>query len=279
MGITTDIVLSTINARFAHSALGLRYLKANLGEFAPQCEIVEFVLGQSPAEMAEQILAHKPKILGLSVYIWNIHESTALVQVLKQVAPELVIVLGGPEVSHEPLEQTIVKKADYLITGWGEVSFRELVRALLLGPQPLMKIIPGKQPPLSEIERPYLLYSEADIRHRLIYVEASRGCPFKCEFCLSSLDKTAWPFDTELFLQDLEHLYQRGVRTFKFIDRTFNLNIKVSLKILQFFLDKLAASPDDPVFAHFEVVPDHLPEALKQAIQQFPAGSLQFEIG
>jgi len=80
-------------------------------------------------------------------------------------------------------------------------------------------------------------------------------------------------------LGELEALHARGARLFKFVDRTFNLNIKTSLKIMQFFLDKLAVHPDDPVFAHFEVVPDHLPDALKDGIRKFPPGTLQFEIG
>ncbi|RYE73517.1 MAG: DUF4080 domain-containing protein, partial [Oxalobacteraceae bacterium] len=112
-----------------------------------------------------------------------------------------------------------------------------------------------------------------------LYVEASRGCPFKCEFCLSSLDKTAWAFDLQQFLAELEKLHARGARLFKFVDRTFNLNVKTSLAIMQFFLDKLEAHPDDPVYAHFEVVPDHLPDALKEGIMRFPPGTLQFEIG
>ncbi|MES2933751.1 MAG: DUF4080 domain-containing protein, partial [Pseudomonadota bacterium] len=173
----------------------------------------------------------------------------------------------------------IVRLADYLITGWGEVTFPKLCREVLNGPQPLMKIHAGVQAALSDLVLPYSLYSEADLKHRILYVEASRGCPFKCEFCLSALDKTAWPFDIDLFLAEMESLYQRGARLFKFVDRTFNLNIKTSLKIMQFFLDKIAAHPDDPVFAHFEVVPDHLPDALKDGITQFPPGALQFEIG
>jgi len=93
------------------------------------------------------------------------------------------------------------------------------------------------------------------------------------------LDKTAWPFPLEELLAQLESLHARGVRVFKFVDRTFNLNVATSQRILQFFLDKLQADPDDPVFAHFELVPDHLPESLKASIVQFPPGSLQFEIG
>ena len=117
---------------------------------------------------------------------------------------------------------------------------------MLHGPQPLMKVHAGVQPPLAEIALPYALYTDEDIAHRTLYVEASRGCPFKCEFCLSSLDKTAWPFDLDAFLAELEALHARGARLFKFVDRTFNLNIKTSLEILQFFLDKLEAASGRP---------------------------------
>jgi len=198
---------------------------------------------------------------------------------LKRVAPQVTIVLGGPEVSFEHGEQDIVKLADYLVTGWGDVTFPRLCGEILNGPKPLMKVHAGVQPPMAEIALPYSLYTDHDIAHRTIYVEASRGCPFKCEFCLSALDKTAWPFGLDTFLGELEALHARGARLFKFVDRTFNLNIKTSLKIMQFFLDKLEANPDDPVYAHFELVPDHLPDALKEGISKFPPGALQFEIG
>ena len=273
------IVLSTLNARYAHASLGLRYLQANMAELQPQTRLVEFVIGTRTADIVEKLLAHAPAIIGFGVYIWNVEETTKLVAMLKRVAPHVKIILGGPEVSHEPGEQPIVALADYLITGWGDVSFAQLCRQILNGPQPLMKIHAGVQAPLAELALPYDLYSDADIAHRTLYVEASRGCPFKCEFCLSALDKTAWPFEAERFLTELESLHARGARLFKFVDRTFNLNIKTSLKLMQFFLDKLAAHPEDPVYAHFEVVPDHLPDALKDAITRFPAGTLQFEIG
>jgi len=273
------ILLSTLNARYAHASLGLRYLLANMGDLQADTRLQEFVIGTRTTDIVEKLLAQRPRLIGFGVYIWNVEETAKVVAMLKRVAPEIVIVLGGPEVSHESTEQTIVQQADYLVTGWGDVTFPQLCRAIINGPKPIMKIHAGVQPPLADIALPYALYTDEDIAHRTLYVEASRGCPFKCEFCLSALDKTAWPFELDGFLAQLETLHARGARLFKFVDRTFNLNIKSSLKIMQFFLDKLAADPDDPVFAHFEVVPDHLPDALKDGIKQFPPGTLQFEIG
>ena len=273
------ILLTTLNARYTHASLGLRYLLANMGPLQERTTIQEFVIGAKTTDLVERILAHGPRIVGFGVYIWNVEETTRLVAMLKRVAPDVAIVLGGPEVSHETGEQEIVKLADYVVTGWGDVTFPKLCREILDGPKPIMKVHAGVQPPMEDIALPYSLYSEEDIAHRTLYVEASRGCPFKCEFCLSSLDKTAWPFPLDTFLAELELLYSRGARLFKFVDRTFNLNVKTSLRIMQFFLDKIEAAPNDPVYAHFELVPDHLPEALKETIAKFPAGALQFEIG
>ena len=272
---TSDIVLCTLNARYIHASFGLRYLKANLGDLSTQCDIQEFTLDARPEDVVESILASKPKIVGFGVYIWNVVQTEKVVSLLKVVAPDVIVVLGGPEVSYEYESQAIVAACDYLITGWGETSFALLAHDLLSGKERPVKIIPGEQPKLDAIAMPYHLYTDEDIQHRLLYVEASRGCPFKCEFCLSALDKTAWPFDLDAFLQQMDALYQRGARHFKFVDRTFNLKIKNSLRILQFFLDRMG----DDLFLHFEVVPDHLPDALKSMIQQFPPGSLQFEIG
>ncbi|MBY0443852.1 MAG: DUF4080 domain-containing protein [Burkholderiales bacterium] len=273
------IILSTLNARYTHASLGLRYLFANMGELQAQTEIMEFVIGGKTTEFAERLLAKKPKIIGFGVYIWNVEETARLVALIKRVAPEVKIILGGPEVSYEISEQLIVKDADFVVTGWGEVTLPDLCRQIIYGPQPLMKMHIGIQAKLADLKLPYQFYTDEDIKNRTLYVEASRGCPFLCEFCLSALDKTAWPFHLDEFLSEMETLYQRGARLFKFVDRTFNLNIKTSLRIMQFFLDKIAAHPDDPIFAHFEVVPDHLPEALKECIMKFPPGALQFEIG
>lgn len=269
------IILTTLNARFSHSALGLRYLLANMGELQSESEIIEFTIQMRPIDIAEKLLAKQPKIIGIGVYIWNIEESSKLVAILKQVAPEIKIVLGGPEVSFEHDEQPIVAQADYVMCGLSDRSFGKLCRQILNGPQPLMKIHPSDSTPITDLTLPYTFYTDDDIKNRVIYVEASRGCPFKCEFCLSSLDKTAYPFELDAFLAEMERLYERGARQFKFVDRTFNLKVKSSIRIMEFFLDRL----DEKLFLHFELIPDHLPEPLKEVIKRFPAGSLQFEIG
>jgi radical SAM superfamily enzyme YgiQ (UPF0313 family) len=274
------IVLCTLNAKYIHASLGLRYLLANMDRHGgaglrARTLLREYTIAREPKAIVDELLALRPAVVGFGVYIWNTAQTAEVLRRLKAARPDLKVVLGGPEVSHEVEQQAIVRLADHVITGWGDVSFPKLCRALLQGPQPLMKVIPGEQPPLDQITLPYAEYSDDDLAHRLLYVEASRGCPFKCEFCLSSLDKTAWAFDLDAFLAEMEALHRRGARHFKFVDRTFNLKVEASLRILQFFLDRLS----DDLFVHFEVIPDHLPDRLKEMIRQFPPGVLQFEVG
>ena len=281
---TAAIVLATLNAKYIHASLGLRCLLANMDlhggpGLRAQTQLREFVIGQRSVQIVEDLLALNPRVIGLGVYIWNVVETTQVVRLLKTLRPDVKVVLGGPEVSFEVQSQEICRLADHVITGWGDVTFPKLCRALLKlpggGPQPLMKVVPGEQPPLAELALPYHEYTGEDLANRLLYVEASRGCPFKCEFCLSSLDKTAWAFELDRFMAEMDTLYQRGARNFKFVDRTFNLKVDFSVRILQFLLDRM--QPD--LFVHFEVVPDSLPDKLKALIAQFPAGSLQFEVG
>jgi radical SAM superfamily enzyme YgiQ (UPF0313 family) len=270
-----DIVLCTLNARYVHASLGLRYLAANLGELAGRAKIMEFVLGARPADMVELVLNERPRMVGFGVYIWNVEETAKTVALMKQVAPEVTVVIGGPEVSYELEGRRIVEACDYVVTGPGDIVFAQLCHDVLEGKLPAQKIIAGEQPDLAQIELPYALYTDEDVARRFLYVEASRGCPFKCEFCLSALDKTAWPFPLQRFLEELAGLHARGARHFRFVDRTFNLALKASLAILDFFHERL----DQRLSVHFEVIPDHLPEPLKQSIARFPKGVLQFEAG
>ncbi|MEJ1297835.1 MAG: DUF4080 domain-containing protein [Candidatus Sedimenticola sp. (ex Thyasira tokunagai)] len=271
----SKIILATLNVRHLHSSLGLRYLLANMGELREKTAIREFTLEPWPTDIAEKLLAEQPQIIGIGVYIWNIEQSRRLVALLKVVSPETIIILGGPEVSHEWQNQEIVDQADYLITGQADLAFAQLCREILNGNPPEEKVIRPPLPGLSQLASPYPLYSDEDIAHRLIYVEASRGCPFKCEFCLSALDKSTLAFPLAPFLAEMKQLLARGVRHFKFVDRTFNLKPDLSCAILEFFLERM----DEPLFLHFEVIPDQLPDRLKALLQRFPHGSLQLEVG
>jgi len=268
------IILSTLNAKYIHSALGLRYLYAQLDQLQAQTEIMEFNISDRVADIAEKLLEAQPKIIGFGVYIWNVEQVTELVALFKMIRPDIIIIVGGPEMSYEYEETQLYALADHLITGQADTCFKQTCDSIIHG-FPVEKVIHAAVPAPESLLLPYDFYNDEDIKQRVLYVEASRGCPFKCEFCLSSLDKTAKAFDIDLFLQAMDGLYQRGARSFKFVDRTFNLNIKFSSKILNFFLDK----NDNDLFLHFELIPDRLPEALKKLILKFPKGNVQFEIG
>jgi radical SAM superfamily enzyme YgiQ (UPF0313 family) len=283
-----DIVLTTLNAKYIHTAFGLRYLLANLGPLQPRACLVEFDINQRPLDIAEVLLARNPKIIGFGVYIWNVVPTTEVVAAIKRVRPDIKIILGGPEVSYETENQPIVQLADHVITGEADLKFAEVCRVLLgraelpLGqdaqqrvPTTLPKIIPAELPDFSQIVLPYDLYTDDDIAHRTIYVEVSRGCPFTCEFCLSSLDIPVRQVPLAAMLEQLQRLLDRGVKQFKFVDRTFNLNVDISKAILEFFLERYQPGH----FFHFEMIPDRLPESLREIIAKFPPGALQFEVG
>jgi radical SAM superfamily enzyme YgiQ (UPF0313 family) len=270
-----DILLTTLNAKYAHAAFGLRYLMANLGDLLPRAGILEFDINQLPTDVVEAILAERPRIVGLGVYIWNVTAATQVVAELKRVRPEVVVVLGGPEVSYETDQQPICAAADYVITGEGDLAFAELCQKILSGKRPLHKVIAAQLPDFSTIKLPYDFYVDRDLAHRVVYVEASRGCPFSCDFCLSSLDIPVRNVPLDAFLSAMQQLLDRGLRRFKFVDRTFNLNLSFSRSILEFFWQRY----EPGMFLHFEMIPDRLPDGLRDLIRRFPAGALQFEVG
>src|ERR1700733_8711254 len=232
-----DIVLSPLNAKYIHASLGVRYLFANLGELRDCAGLLEFDINQRPLDIAEVMLAQNPRLIGLGVYIWNVTETTEVVAALKRVRPELIVILGGPEVSYETEEQEIVRLADHVITGEADLKFTEVCRPLLSHPKPaplLPKIIHADLPKLEGLALPYDFYTAEDLKNRVVYVEASRGCPFLCEFCLSALDVPVRQFPLSALFQQLQNLLDRGLQRFKFVDRTFNLNPAASRAILQF---------------------------------------------
>ena len=279
------IILTTLNSRYTHSSIGLRYLYANLQELQDETKILEFSINDALQTIAEKLLLHSPQIIGIGVYIWNVSYVKELLHIIKKISPNTKVILGGPEVTHEPFRVNF-DEADFIIQGEGDLAFYNLCKSIIASgalaspicgtkvPLPKHKIIKMSLPSLKDISLPYQYYTDDDIKNRYIYVEVSRGCPFECEFCLSSMDEKVRAFDLDKVLGEFEKLWQRGARNFKFVDRTFNLNMRTANKILDFFLAKEA-----PYFAHFEVIPDHFPSSIKEKIKLFAHGSLQLEIG
>jgi len=281
--VPADIVLATLNARYIHASFGLRCLRANLGTLRDRSVLVEGILQERPTDFVERILRHEPKVVGLGVYIWNVAPMTEVVHILKQVAPDVTVVVGGPEVSYEMDSQPICDAADVVVRREGETAFRQLCERLLGKPSLSLVsttstsedgVIEGELEDLDRLVLPYDEYTDEDLAHRVVYLEASRGCPFRCAFCLSALDKKVRPFALTTFLDAMQRLFDRGLRQFKFVDRTFNLDLDVATAIVEFFLPH-----KDDVFLHFEMIPDRLPTALLELLGQFPDGAIQLEVG
>ncbi len=282
-----DIVFSTFNARYSHTALALRCLRANLGGLHDRSIIVEFDNSLSPQAAAEKLLEHKPQVVLFSVYIWNLTVTAETADILRTVRPDLKIVIGGPEVSYVYDDLPIFKLADHLICGEGEETIEPLCRVLLQGrldacdtssvPQAssLPKVIEAPPADLKTIALPYDEYTDDDIAHRRIYVESSRGCPFHCEYCLSALDEAVRFFQPERIFPAFEKLIERGVRIFKFLDRSFNINAAHATAVLRFFLENRR----DGMMLHLEWEPEHLPPTLEKLIAEAPPGFLQLEVG
>lgn len=298
-GARKEILLCTLNSAYIHSSFGLRYLFANLAELQDRARILEFTTDSDATAIVGELLKALPQepekkcVVGFGVYIWNCLETEKVISILKKVRPDVCIVLGGPEVSFETRSQALIKWSDVVITGEADFSFRDFCRSYFsagnlssvgmqqntglvsMPEQKSLLILNSVLPEIGCLASPYEFYTAEDIQNRVVYVEASRGCPYKCEYCLSSLDKSVRNFPLDAFLKDLQMLIDRGARQFKFIDRTFNLNSKICTQILQFFIDRM----DLGLFLHFEMVPDRLPLEIRPLLRQFPAGSLQFEIG
>ncbi|MCL2190950.1 MAG: cobalamin-dependent protein [Treponema sp.] len=274
------ILLATINAKWIHPSLALRLLKANLGPLRERCEIMEFALRQPLREKTEPILAAGPRVLGLSVSIWNLTATLELLVELRKAwkGAGPFVVLGGPEVSFLPEDSGIFQYADCRVLGEGETAFRELCEAVFSGKTPAASREFARED-LGELKPGYGLYTDEDARKKLVYVEASRGCPYSCEFCLSSRDGKVREFPLEPFLGEMRRLILRGVRTFKFLDRSFNVNTARAKRIMEFFLGYLGEDAGHSFTVHFEMVPFRFPPGLMETIARFPPGSLRLEIG
>ena len=286
-----NVVLSTLNSKFIHSSLALRYLKAYGEAHGQAYDIVEYTINMPVLHILSDITEHDIDVLGFACYIWNIEMTLHVVDMVKAVRPDIKIVLGGPEVSFtadELLERC--PNIDYIVQGEGEEAFHALVTALQLGNDGLNPVIPGVRGrrngsilgsaeavevrDLSTIPFPYTEEDMDDLEHKIIYYESSRGCPFSCQYCLSGNKNTVRFFPQERTLQELQWFIDHGVKQVKFVDRTFNCAPHHHRPLMEFMRDS-----DTDMNFHLEMEPELMTEWETNILCETPPGRIQIEVG
>ena len=286
-----NVVLSTLNSKFIHSSLALRYLKAYGEAHGQAYDIVEYTINMPVLHILSDITEHDIDILGFACYIWNIEMTLHVVDMVKAVRPDIKIVLGGPEVSFtadELLERC--PNIDYIVQGEGEEAFHALITALQLGNDGLDPVIPGVRGrrdgnilgsaeavevrDLSTIPFPYTEDDMEDLEHKIIYYESSRGCPFSCQYCLSGNKNTVRFFPQERTLEELQWFIDHGVKQVKFVDRTFNCAPHHHRPLMEFMRDS-----DTDMNFHLEMEPELMTEWETNILCETPPGRIQIEVG
>lgn len=284
-----NILLTTLNSKYIHSSLSIRYLKGYCETDFPNIEIEEYTINQNVEYITSEIFRKKPDIVAFSCYIWNIEHTLDIAQRLKIVKPSIKIILGGPEVSFDG--KAILKENEYIdiiVFGEGEETFREVLMAIesnnnlsnILGivyrkgnnifqnaPRPLIQN-------LDSIPSPFISKAN-EFENRIVYYESSRGCPFNCQFCLSSSIEGVRYFSPERVKKDLKLLIDAGVKQIKFVDRTFNAKKDLALDIMNFILAQNVKN----INFHFEVTAHLLDDDILEFLKNIPKGLFQFEIG
>jgi len=283
------VVVTTLNAKYIHTSLALRYLKS-FAEPEFKVEMAEYTIKDPSLHIVSQLYSKKADVIGFSCYIWNIEETIPIIQMLKKVNPKLKIVLGGPEVSYDTdywMER--IPEVDFIVIGEGEETFKHLLQEIqgeqkyhmvfgLAYRKDHKTIINPPRPKLILNDIPSPFRFEEDLPHlskRVVYVETSRGCPYSCQFCLSSIEVGVRYFDIERTKADLLFLIENGAKLIKFVDRTFNIKRDYALEMFKFLIENHQGC----VF-QFEITADIMrPEVIQYLNDHAPPGVFRFEIG
>lgn len=284
------VIAATLNAKYIHTSLSIRYLKA-YAQPEYDVELCEYTIKDPIINIVTDLFTKKPDIVGFSCYIWNIEETIKVIELLKKVLPDVTIIVGGPEVSYD-VEYWLdrLTNVDFIIMGEGEAVFKQLI-SYLDGNEQLdningiafkkdnKKTLRPQREKLNLKEMPSPYRFPEDIPHlpnRVIYIETSRGCPFNCQFCLSSIEVGVRYFDREKIKDDIRYLLKNGAKTIKFVDRTFNISRSYAMDMFQFLIDEHTPGS---VF-QFEITADIMrPEVIQFLNDNAPAGLFRFEIG
>ena len=282
-----QVVLSAINSKYIHTGLGLRYV----GEYAKaqghEISLIEETINTPILAVLEKIMAQQARVYGFSVHIWNKPFVFRLIRMLRQLRPEAAIVIGGPEVAFDA-ERIFAElpQADYIVQGEGELVFSELLAYLEKGgavPEHIAYREGGKVQlnggttvieDLAALPFPYPDLDKVLAEHKIVYYECTRGCPFNCAYCLSGISRNVRKRPLELVLRDLDRFIASGVPLIKFVDRTYNLDEKYFLPMMEHL-----SQADTKATFHFEIKADMLSERVMAFLETVPKGRFQLEIG
>lgn len=287
-----NIVLTTLNAKYIHTNLAIRCLRAYV-EPEHQVKMVEYTIKDPSINIVTDLFKYNPDVIGFSCYIWNIEETIKVIGMLKKIKPELKVIIGGPEVSYDVMYwMERLTDVDYIVIGEGEETFKQLLDQLKVGEADFTSI-PGiayrttegksvvnpQRNKLNLQEAPSPFRFEEDLPQlskRVTYIETSRGCPFSCQFCLSSIEVGVRYFNKEKVKEDIRFLMNNGAKTIKFVDRTFNISRSYAMEMFQFLIDEHLPGT---VF-QFEITADIMrPEVIEFLNINAPKGLFRFEIG
>ncbi|KOR82351.1 B12-binding domain-containing radical SAM protein [Paenibacillus solani] len=283
------VILSTLNAKYIHTSLAIRCLKA-YSEKDFDIELAEYTIKDPVMNIVSDLFQRKPDVIGFSCYIWNIEETIKVIDIVKKIMPEVTIILGGPEVSYDTdYWMKRLHNVDFIVMGEGEETFHHLLHTIegdrkfhfvygvAYRKQDEVIVNPGRPKSiLAELPSPHRF--PEDIPHlgkRVVYFETSRGCPFSCQFCLSSIEVGVRYYDIERTKADILYLIDKGAKLIKFVDRTFNIKRDYALEMFEFLIENHGGC----VF-QFEITADIMrPEVLDYLAKNAPPGIFRFEIG
>lgn len=288
-------ILCSLNSKYIHSSLGVWCLLAGSEKFCKtdiKIKVVEGTINETHDLIIERLMAEKADIISFSCYIWNITHVLEIAEQIKKISPKSTVIFGGPEVSYNTKERLAQHDfVDFILAGEGEKSFARLMDCLETGADfssvaGLAYRGNGKifENPVEFLEpedcvTPYTEKYFAALSNRIAYIESSRGCPFSCAFCLSGRCGGVRFYPLERTFDEMLKLATYGVKTIKFVDRTFNCNKKRSIEIFNFIRENYGKSIPDDVCFHFEIAADILDDETLEIISKMPLGSVQFEAG
>ncbi|CEO14117.1 B12-binding domain-containing radical SAM protein [Paraclostridium sordellii] len=285
------ILLTTLNSKFIHTNLAIRYLNQMVKDIEDiEVDIREYTINNELDFILKDIYKNDYDVILFSTYIWNVNDIVKLCDNIKKVKPNMKIALGGPEVSYD--SEDSMKKydfVDYILYGEGELVFRDFVKYLKgdikiedvdgIVYRNNKDIIKNKPMKLLEnldlIPSPYEKLNKEEYENRIVYYETSRGCPFNCQYCLSSTLQGLRYFSIDRVKKDLKALIDARVSQIKFIDRTFNANKKFAMEIMKFLME----NDNDYTTYHFEVTAHLLSDDMLEFLKDCKEGLFQFEIG